>query len=195
MDIANKIVDIEWEMFQNVNNVGGKASCQTNYEKFKAMRLSQILAFNEAINISYYNDLVQAKNDGKNLLEEKYARMMYFTHNDEYEKIKDRLTILTKEHYEIVKQIAQVYQEWENEFIIKYPNISKFSRLSTNATSTNVYLKGEMLTYSLNTLTLIKEYVEKLQATNKNLVEKINYITMKFYGYDSLQEAEEKLNT
>ncbi len=193
MDIANKIVDIEWEMFQKVNNIGGMASCQNNYEKFKAMRLAQILAFNEAINNSYYNDLIQAKKEDRNLLAEKYARMMYYTHSNEYEKIKNQLIDLDESHYVIVEEIAKFYEIWETEFISKYPSISKFSRLSTEYTTTDIYLKGEMLTYSLNTLNLINVYIKDLKNNDKNLVEMINYITMKFYGYNSLQEAEDSL--
>lgn len=190
MNIVDEIVEIEWKMFQTVNNVGGPASCQSNYDTFKVMRVSQFLAFNDQINKSYYNDLIDAQNEGRNLLEEKYARMMYFTHNSEYEDIKNMLPAIIKEQYELVEDIASYYQVWEEEFILKFPNISKFSRISSNRTSTSVYLRGEMLTYSMNTLKCIKAYVDELKSKNINLVERINYITMRFCGHKTLDEAE-----
>ena len=36
-----EIIKIEWQMFQNVDNLGGRADCQDDFETFYIMRRSQ----------------------------------------------------------------------------------------------------------------------------------------------------------
>ena len=86
-DLIASIVALEWEMFQNVNNVGGRAACQDNFETFSVMRSSQATAWSEAALASYLEDLTDAQENGRNLLTEKYARMMEFTAPLEYARI------------------------------------------------------------------------------------------------------------
>ena len=74
--IINQIVDIEWVMFDKVNNIGGRASCQDEKQTFYIMRSSQLGAWNEALLGSYLEDLQQAKAEGRNPLSEKYGYMM-----------------------------------------------------------------------------------------------------------------------
>ncbi len=194
MDRVDEIIQLEWDMFQEVNNVGGRASCQNNYPTFKAMRLAQVCAWNEELQTSYHNDLTNAKVDERNLLQEKYARMMMYTHKGEYEKIQHLLPVISQEHYDLVDDIVEVYGAREQEFANNYPNISKFSRISSNFTSTMVYLRGELLTYSTETLKIMKNYLLELESKNLNIVEKINLNTVKFYGYKTLDESEKNNN-
>ena len=34
--LIEEIIDIEWDMFQHVDNIGGRASCQDDFETFYA---------------------------------------------------------------------------------------------------------------------------------------------------------------
>ena len=39
--MIDDIIDIEWNMFDKVNNAGGRAACQDDWWTFYAMRFSQ----------------------------------------------------------------------------------------------------------------------------------------------------------
>ena len=86
-DLIAKIVAMEWDMFQHVVNIGGRAACQDDPETFRIMRSSQAMAWSEDSLASYLEDLAAAAQAGRNLLTEKYARMMEFTAPLEYARI------------------------------------------------------------------------------------------------------------
>ena len=78
-ELVEQIILKEWKMFDAVNNVGGRASCQDDYRTFHIMRGSQFSAWNEKTLQSYHNDLEKAGEDGRNLVSEKYGFMMEYT--------------------------------------------------------------------------------------------------------------------
>lgn len=84
MDLINEIIKIEWSFFQETNNAGGRASCQNNFSEFYLMRSAQWEIYPEEILELILNELNDAYLNGRNLVVEKYARMMKYTHIDEY---------------------------------------------------------------------------------------------------------------
>lgn len=78
-ELIDAIVQIEWPMFAGVNNEGGKAACQMDLATFRIMRISQYSAWGEELLESCLADLRAAQNQGRNLMTEKYARMMKTT--------------------------------------------------------------------------------------------------------------------
>jgi hypothetical protein len=198
-DLVSKIIEREWDMFQNVNNIGGKASCQQNYQTFETMRYSQAMSWSEDTLESYLEDLQDAQKNERNLLTEKYARMMESTSPLEYVQIEDLLPPLDPEVLEIIDQIVTIMINWEEEVIEKYPYVARRGRPLRSsedtlfATSIETYLRAELSTYSLKTLKLYLENVLKQKAENINGSELIHINTAKRYGYKSLQEANEKL--
>ncbi len=84
--VIEKIISIEWTMFDAVENISGRASCQDDYDTFRIMRKSQLEAWNAETLESYLNDLKTAQENGRNLLSEKYAFMMEYTSPDEFEQ-------------------------------------------------------------------------------------------------------------
>ena len=200
IDIAiSRIVDMEWNMFQNVNNIGGRASCQEDYDTFKINRYSQAENWSEAALKSYLADLEQADRDGRNLLSEKYARMMASTSPSEYERIAHLLPLLDDEILSLVDKITNIVIEWEEAVANTYPYIAKRGRSLRSsqdtpfATSVETYLRGELMTYSQRTLELICEHYLQQKSAGLNGSEIILDRMVKRYGYGSLREANDAL--
>ncbi|MFZ3130878.1 MAG: DUF4125 family protein [Desulfosporosinus sp.] len=194
-----KIIDLEWNMFHNVSSIGGKASCQENPETFKIMRHSQAVSWSEDTLESYLNDLSKAQENKRNLLTEKYARMMQYTSPLEYADIEHRLPSLDPEIFLLIDKIVNIVMGWEEELSVKFPYILKRGRpiYSTNdsmfVTSVETYLRGELMTYSQRTLELYYQNVLKQQSEHINGSEITLLYMVKQYGFNSLAEANEKL--
>lgn len=75
-DIITEIIRLEWEMFNRVNNIGGRAECQNEKDTFFVMRYSNYFLFSTETLQSCLRDFKQAKSSGRNLIEEKYLYSM-----------------------------------------------------------------------------------------------------------------------
>ena len=197
--MIEKLVDIEWEMFQATDNEGGRADCQNNYNTFTLMRRSQFLAWNDELVRSYLADLMDARQTGRNLVTEKYARMMESTAYAEYEKFKDKLPVIDDERRTIAEQIIAIQVGWLEEFVKKYPALAGQIRYIHTAedtpydTSAETYLRGELSTYSKDTFILYCRYVIELYQSGRNLNEMIMENTVLQYGYKSLGDAQVRM--
>ena len=191
------ILDMEWEMFTNVHNKDGKASCQNDHETFVIMRLAQLKTWDEEILASYFLDLLEAKEAGRNLMTEKYAYMMEKTYPDEFMKLKDSLPVVSDAAKVFARAILKIYVVWEDEMERKYPKIRKRGRRSnTEAVSDgNVTMEDyhycELITYSERTLQLLLEYIGQNAKRNLYMEEVANMVQA--YGYKDLDAAEAAL--
>lgn len=198
-EIITKIIVIEWEMFQDVPNIGGRASCQDEKQTFEIMRMSQAISWPEAALESYLDDLIEAQKQQRNLMTEKYARMMQSTSPAEFARIEHLLPSISLEALSLIEKIAAIVLVWEEELSGKYPRLMGQGRPIRKTgdthfvTSLETYLKGELATYSLKTLELYYEHLLKEQSENINGSEITLVQTIKQYGYQSLEEANEKL--
>ena len=86
-ELMSEIIKLEWDMFSRVSNVGGPASCQMRPDTFKIMRKSQAATWSDELLASYLEDLKTATREGRNIMTEKYARMMESTFPEEYRKL------------------------------------------------------------------------------------------------------------
>ncbi len=194
-ELVEEILKIEWDMFQKVNNKGGRASCQNNYPTFEIMRSSQYKAWSTELLESYLEDLNNAVKNRRNLVMEKYARMMKHTHFLEYQEIKHSLPYISPEVSELIKEVYGLYKLQDEIYSKKYPKLRSTGRpddLAKTAT-VDVYFEGEISTFSENTLKLFKQYLEELSSKNENLAIKINENIAIAYGYESIDDAEQKL--
>lgn len=199
MDIVEKIVELEWKQFDKVKNEGGRASCQDDYQTFSIMRKSQYLTWPDELLDSFCNDLLSAENKGWNLIMEKYARMMESTTPEKYEELKKDLPVLNEERIVIQEEIVKIQVGWMEEFAAKYPKMAGNARSIHTAedtpfnTSYETYLRGELGTYSENTFILYGRFITGLLRENRNLAYETMENTAKLYGYESVEEAEERL--
>lgn len=190
------IAQTEWELFQQVYNTGGRASCQDDPDTFFKMRMSQWMVYSDEVLHSYLEDCRQAVAEGRNPVFEKYGRMMESTFPEEYEEIKSHLPDVS-DKAEIVEKIVKINLEWDADMLHDYPNLRKRGRVLTtaedgimNGSSMESYLRGELLTYSMRTLELIyRETMEAYERGESLLKQTIANETL-FYGYSSLEEAE-----
>mgnify|MGYP000403807014 CR=1 FL=1 len=160
-ELRNKILDIEIKMLQEVP-VKVRAACREDLETFRLMRGAQYVGWSEETLQSYYNDLLNAEREGKNLMTLKYGRM-------------DNL-IAPLNLDPLIEQIVDVLFQWQKELAGKYPSLTSQVGRPTEETveptmSGSVhfknYLRLELETYSFKTLKLlyrdvdIKEYKER----------------------------------
>ena len=196
--IIEQIVEMEWEMFQNVRNTGGRAACQDDFETFDVMRKSQFLIWDLPLLESYWQDLQEGKAQGRNLVMEKYAYMMESTAPKEYEAIATGLPKISEEKQAMVEQIVAIQVGWREEFAEKYPHLSGQARIIHTSEDTlydisfETYLRGELKTYSMQTLVLYGRRIVAFVQEQKNMTEEIMHYTTAFYGYKTLEDAEIK---
>lgn len=197
--LADEITAMEWQQFTQVKNQGGRASCQEDPYTFDIMRKSQFYTWDLPVLESYQEDLKEAKQSGWNLLTEKYARMMEHTAPEEYDALKDRLPYRDPARKVLEELLVSLMMDWTRETAEKFPSVMSMGRsLSASEdgmfnTSSETYLKGELGTYSDKTLKLYAAMLLKRMKDGRNPVRETLEHTVAFYGYPSLEEAEQKL--
>ena len=195
----DQIVALEWKQFQAVQNEGGRAACQDDWETFQIMRKRQFMARDMDVLISYAQDLVLAETSQWNLLTEKYGRMMASTAPEDYAAIAERLPKRSEARLALQEKIIETLVSWEEAFAASYPHISGKSRPIHTAedtpweTSAETYARGELGTYSDATVEAYYNMCKRKKEAGENLMTEISQNIMAFYGYHSLEEAEASL--
>ena len=193
------IAQVEWELFQNVQNTGEGASWQNDPDTFFKMRMSQWMVYSKETLESYMEDLKSSMEQGRNMIFEKYGFMMETTYPEEFEGIKEHLPKVSPEMEKMIDEMADIHVKWDKEVYEKYPHIRGNGRVFRssedsiyNGSSSESYLRGEYKTYSPKTVKLIYKQTKQAENEGKNLLEKIIENEVKFYGYQSLEDAEKK---
>lgn len=190
--IADRIVDIEWALFDKTQNEGKRADCQDNWSTFSIMRRSQYYCWPKELLTLLLTDYTEAAANGRNVITEKYGYMMESTAPDSYAKIKDNLPLVDEDKQKVIEAIASIQVKWREEFAEEYPELSDNARLIHTSedteyiTSYETYLRGELSTYHPDTLTMYGQFVAQCASKNINLTKMIMNMTTFFYGYSSL---------
>lgn len=197
--LIEQIVECEWYEFDMVKNEGGRASCQEDFTTFSIMRKSQYMTWTEDMLHEYLWHLNDSLEHGRNLITEKYGRMMASTAPDKYDEIKDEFPVHSVQRIQIMEQIIGIQVDWMEAFAKQYPKLAGNARsIHTSEdtpfnTSYETYLRGELGTYSEELMKLYGEFIVSLAKSNQNLAYLTMANTAKLYGYNSLDDAERAL--
>lgn len=198
--LREAIVRHEWNQFQDTNNEGGRAACQGNWPVFHQMRLAQFRTWQHDLLASYARDLDEADREGRNLITEKYGRMMASTAPEEYARdIKPYIPALSPDRIARQEQVIAQQVAWAADFRARYPKLGQAMRVLTTSedtsavTSFETYLRGELGTYSEATFRLYESMIrERAEASpQRNITEATLLHTVRLGGLDSLAEAED----
>lgn len=198
-ELVEDIARLEFEAFDKVKNEGGRASCQNDWFTFSIMRKSQYLTWDRTMLLQYLYDFHREYERGHNLITEKYGRMMESTAPEKYEELRKNFPEISEEKKHIIEQVCGLQVQWMEEFAAEYPPLAENARSIHTAqdneynTSYETYLRGELGTYSDKMLELYGRYIVKYAGEGKNPVYDIMENSVKMYGYQSLQEAAEKI--
>ncbi|MBR1930060.1 MAG: DUF4125 family protein [Lachnospiraceae bacterium] len=198
-ELVERIARLEFEAFDKVQNEGGRAECQNNWNTFSIMRRSQYLTWNRTMLMQYLYDFDREYRKGHNLITEKYGRMMESTTPERYEEIKGNFPEISPEKKTVIEQIVAMQVNWMEEFASQYPHLADNARAIRTAedeiwdTSYETYLRGEISTYSDKMLQLYGQYVVEYARAGRNLTFAIMENSARRYGYASLDAAEEFL--
>lgn len=194
--VLEEIVLIEWEMFRAVSNDGGTAPCQQDQKTFSIMRVSQLLPWTDPMRTFYLKDLREARRDGRNLMAEKYARMMQDTFPEEYRRLEGQLPPLKAEAVLLADRITDLMVHWARETQRRFPNLVSAGRPMESSggsswdTSLKTYLRSELLTYGIQTLGESWDHFSRCQRDGINGYEAVLENTVRMYGFASLAQAE-----
>ena len=183
--LAKKVVRLEFEAFDKVQNEGGRASCQDDFCTFDIMRESQYLTWTKEMLMQYLYDFEIELKKGHNLITEKYGRMMESTAPARYAEIKDNFPAISPEKKQIIETIVAIQTGMTEAFYDEHPDLLKQARsIHTSEdteynTSNETYLRGEISTYSDKMLELYGRYVAAHAQAGKNITEEIISHTVK----------------
>ncbi len=168
--IIDKIIEIELEMFLKVRT-SIPSLCQQHPNSFRIMRrMGHVVLSLETLS-SYLNDLRQAREEGRNLLTEKYARM-------------DKLIPPIMES-SIINKIVNIEDEWLDNLAQKYPLTIVHHKIYFRN-----YLSCELETYSIKTLELYYKDIINAKNMGRSLAEERYNFLFRELGYDSIEDVE-----
>lgn len=176
-DLITHLISLEWDAFDKTRNVGGRAACQDDWPTFQLMRKSQYMTWTEEMLKSFICDFEQANINGHNLIAEKYGWMMETTSPEDFNEIKAYLPRISTEQKRIIDEIVKIQVAWMDDLSKLQPDVVENMRSihanedSPYNTSYETYLRGELLTYSEQTLMLYGRFIAKLAHEGKNLAQ------------------------
>lgn len=197
-DRIDEIIEMEWPMFHSVNGED-RADCQEDQAGFFFLRRAQFSAWSAAAVESYLHDLKMAEQEGRNLVREKYIRMMKTTDPVGYQAFREELPPVSTEKERLVSEIWRHLQAQTEKMRLAHPALALGGRplyadeAEDGDTSIETYQIGELMTYSDATLSLLLSHILTLEAEGVDLAFEMQKNTVTHNGMVSLETAEQML--
>lgn len=197
--LIEDLVKLEWDFFGQVQNEGGRASCQDDWRTFSIMRSSQFQAWNQTLLESRWQDLQEAGSAGRNPLTEKYGYMMCISAPEQNQALARRLPPVSEAQQELTQAILEILLPQNIAFREKFPLVAGRGRPLRTAedglsgTSIETYQRGELWTYSQRTLELLLAHLQDLSAAGQSYPELVISNSLRQRGYADLETAEAAL--
>lgn len=169
-----RLVSLEWAQFDRVRGMGGRARCQDDARSFVIYRLAQYLAFPHELIPLVLADLVAAESEGRNLVAEKYARMMRVTDSERYAR--DWAGVLrapSPVRAEALGELAHALEPLISEAAAELPRAGAHARRDLSASgevSALDYFVAEAAGWSLGTLWCLCDALAAQRGSHVNPV-------------------------
>lgn len=193
--LIERLVKLEFADFDKTRNEGGRASCQDDWTTFSIMRTSQYETWSQEMLEQLIGDWELSDAVGRNMIAEKYARMMASTAPQEYADLEHKLPVLSDWQKQVIEQVVEVQVAWMEDFAESYPNVAQRARAihtqedTALETSYETYLRGELSTYTEQMLELYARFILQLCREGRNLAQMIMENTVHKYGYAKLEDV------
>lgn len=169
-----QIVASEWEQFGEVNGMDGRASCQDDAQGFFAYRVAQYVSFPREGLVPICEDIVRARSDGRNVVQEKYARMMAQTDPAAYDRVwRPRLREPSPVKAQALHEVASLIRGFAVTAATELPHAHAHGRVDESvpgAVSACDYYLAEIAGYSLRTLYRLRDGLLRLRREGANPV-------------------------
>lgn len=173
-DVAalSQLVSLEWELFDRVEGLDGRATCQDNARSFFVYRLAQYLAFPFGFAHLALDDVKRLAAAGRNPVEEKYARMMAATDPDRFQAVLvHKLPPVSPVRACALRDVECALQPFVRAASNAAPTASAHARVETSLpqrVSAVDYLVGEVAPYSLRTVWYLRDALRDMAAAGTN---------------------------
>ena len=195
-EAIKRLVSLEWSYFTSVHNKNGRAACQDNQKTFSVMRVAQASNWSKELVDCWVRDLIAFKQQNRNPMAEKYARMEQGVDPDSYAEIELYLPEVSPEVEGLSASIAHQMGVWSDEFSRQYPSVAKLGRPSYSEDdslgriSTETYCRCELMSFSVQTLRTYNSLVKRYLENGTNFYTRTLATTVELLGYASLEAAE-----
>lgn len=197
-ELIEDIIDLEWDLFRNVNSKAPKAACQLDKKAFHLYRFSNYAIWTVDILDTYKAFILDSIKAGRNILTEKYAYMMEETDPENWESISAHLREIDEEEIILIEKIWEINRIWATDLQARFPNLLSLGRPieasgdENQVTSAETYFKCELKTYTMEILTKLYSWYSKNLDEGKSLLEDNYKIMVSLLGFSNLQEAEDR---
>ncbi|MDY4523300.1 MAG: DUF4125 family protein [Atopobium sp.] len=181
--LLKKAVLLEWEQFDLVKSIDGRAACQDDARSFFIYRTAQYVAFPEVLLDGAVEALEHAQQNGKNLIAEKYARMMCLSSPEEYKRM---VCGNLDQPSQVKKQVLdEIYQILKEQLLLAKQTLpvthhhARPDTTLTNHISSLDYFIAELVPFRLGSLFSLVDALSDMTKRGHNPIVRTYIFTMR----------------